>query len=127
MQKKWQYLAIGGGALVVIVIFILLVTSGSGPDISGKYELLIAGRLTDTVIEIKPNGNDFRVTLSKGDKMRSEYIVPKPRGNSFVIEKTLDGKAGDRFELTVSDEGLKGTADIATLAAGIEVLFRKVK
>lgn len=127
MLKKWQYLAIGGGALVVIIIFILLVTSGPGLDISGRYELLITGRLTDTVIEITPSGNDFKVTLSKGESVRSEYIVPRPRGNGFVIEKTVDGRIGDRFDLTVTDEGFKGTADISTLATGIEVLFRKVK
>jgi hypothetical protein len=126
IQKKWLYLGIGGGALVLIIILVLIV-GRSGPDISGKYELLIAGKLVSTVIEIKPNGNNYIVTLSKEDTVRSEYILTKPRDNKFVIEKTLDGKPGDRFNLSVVDKGLEGTADILTLSDGVDVFFRKVK
>jgi hypothetical protein len=126
MQKKWQYLAIGGGALILVIILIL-VFARSGPELSGKYELLIAGKLTDTVIEIKANGNNYIVTLLKEDTVRSEYILQKPLDNRFVIEKTVDGRPGDRFDLAVTDKGLAGTADISTLANGVEVFFKKVK
>jgi len=126
MQKKWQYAAIGGGAAVLLLVIVLVAVGGGGPDIAGKYELLIGGEVTDTVIEIMSSGDGYLVTLQKGDKVRSEYLVPRLRGGSFVIERTKSGLPGDRFDLTVVDGGLKGTADIPSLASGISVFFRKM-
>jgi hypothetical protein len=126
MRKNWKYLAIGGGALVLIIILIA-VLSKSGPDISGRYELLVAGQLTETVIEIKTDSDAFRVKFMEKDTLRSEYVLPKPRNDRFTIEKTADGKPGDRFDLEVTNGGLKGKADITTLAKGIDVYFRKIQ
>jgi hypothetical protein len=126
IQKKWQYLAIGGGALVIIILLIVIFGS-PGPDISGTYELLVAGQKTETVIDIASANDSFQIKFLEKDVVRSQYLLPKPRTNRFTIEKTVDGKPGDRFDLEVVNGGLKGTADITTLAKGIDVYFRKVQ
>ena len=126
IQKKWKYVAIGGGAFVLVVLLIVIFSS-PGPDISGRYELLIAGQRTETVIKIEPTSDSFKIQFLENDVVRSQYVMPKPRGGRFTIEKTTDNSPGDRFHLEVVSDGLKGTADIATLAKGIDVFFRKVQ
>ena len=126
IQKKWQYLAIGGGALLLVVLLII-VLAAPGPDISGRYELLVAGRPTATMIDITTANNVYQVKFMENDKVRSQYVLPKPRTGRFTIETTTDGKTGDRYDLEIVNDGLKGTADISTLAKGIDVYFRKVQ
>jgi hypothetical protein len=109
------------------VIIIIAVLASPGPDISGRYELLVAGRRTDTVIDIKTTDSNFEIQFLENDVVRSRYVLPKPRGGRFTIENTVDGRTGDRFHLQIVNDGLKGTADIATLARDIDVFFRKVR
>jgi hypothetical protein len=126
IQKNWKYLAIGGGGLLFIIIVIAALAS-PGPDISGRYELLIAGQHKDTVVEIKSADGTYEIQFLENDTVRSKYILPKPRGGRFAIESMVDGKPGNRFNLEVVDGGLRGTVDIPSLAKGIDVFFRKVQ
>jgi hypothetical protein len=125
MKKYWKYLAIGGGALALIVVLIAVLSQPS-PDLSGKYELILEGKLTGTVVDITSSNDGFDVKFLDNEKLRSEYLLPKPRSNRFTIEKTADGQPGIKFDLEVTDGGLKGKADIPALAKNVEVYFRKV-
>jgi hypothetical protein len=126
MQKNWKYFAIGGGAVVLIVILII-VLSQPGPDLSGKYQLLLEGKLTETVVDISSANDNYSVKFLDRDSLRSEYVLPKPRGNRFTIEKTADGQPGIKYELEVTNGGLKGKADIPALADNVEVYLRRVQ
>ena len=128
MNKKWLYPAIGGGAAVLILIVVLvIVLSQPGPDLSGKYELLLEGKLTETVVDISDTSGTFRITFSYHGTVRSEYVLPKPRGKRFTMEKTADGQPGIKFDLEATDGGLKGTADIPALTGNVEVYLRRVQ
>jgi len=127
MQNKYKYLIIGGAGVVLILILIIIGVATSSPDISGTYELLLAGSPIGTIVVIALEGNNYIATFSNGEKVLGKYIFPRPHGNKFTIEKLVEGSNANRFELSITEDGLKGKAEIPALASNIDVFFRKMK
>lgn len=127
MDNKFKYLIIGGAGVVLILILIIIGVATSSPDISGTYELFLAGSPTGTIVVISLDGNNYIATFSNGEKLLGKYVFPRPHGNKFNIDKLIEGSNANHFELNIAEDGLKGKADIPALATNIDVFFKKIK